>query len=204
MILYSSAATWSIFSGSLNTIIDCNHSYFLSASNHTDMILIMVTLSDHNHSQWNRSIKITLSFKLKLRFINGSIVKPTINSTLHMYWIRCNDIIISWILNTVSPKIRQSIMYMTLPWYLAWSCYSICSYNCLILRNKLLISLGVTYSFLLILQSYVLSIMNLSHFQKFLNAFAIFAHVRLIVNLQNLSNQLYYLNSWWVLERSLQ
>ncbi|XP_074336382.1 uncharacterized protein LOC141673531 [Apium graveolens] len=57
-------------------------------------------------------MRIALSSKLKLGFIDGLYVKPT-NATLLLHWNRCNDIVISWILNTVSPEIRQSVMYMT-------------------------------------------------------------------------------------------
>lgn len=106
----ATAATTSLTS----IILDCNHPYYLSASDHPGMILITITLSDHNYNQWSRSMKIALSSKLKLGFIDGSIVKPASTSNLFMYWSRCNDIITSWILNTVSPEIRQSIMYMDL------------------------------------------------------------------------------------------
>lgn len=106
---YSAAASGSSLIGST---IDCNHPYFLSPSDHPGMILITVTLSDHNYSQWSRSMLIALSSKLKLGFIDGTIIKHVSTSSLFMYWSRCNDIITSWILNTVSPEIRQSIMYM--------------------------------------------------------------------------------------------
>lgn len=57
-------------------------------------------------------MKIALLSKLKLGFVDGSIVKPSTTTTLFMYWSRCNDIVTSWILNTVSTEIRQSIMYI--------------------------------------------------------------------------------------------
>lgn len=48
-------------------------------------------------------MKIALSSKLKLGFIDGSYAMHASDSPLLMYWNRCNDIVISWILNTVSP-----------------------------------------------------------------------------------------------------
>lgn len=93
-------------------VIECNHPYFLTVSDHPGLVLITVTLSDDNYSQWCRPMKITLSSKLKLGFIDGSIVKPTISSNLYLYYTRCDDIVISCILNTVSPEIKQSILYI--------------------------------------------------------------------------------------------
>lgn len=93
-------------------VLDCNHLYYLPSSDHPGMILVTVTLNDSNYSQWCRSMRIALSSKLKLGFIDGTTPKPHATSNLLIYWNRCNDIVISWILNTVSDDIRQSIMYM--------------------------------------------------------------------------------------------
>nr|XP_017233154.1 PREDICTED: uncharacterized protein LOC108207203 [Daucus carota subsp. sativus] len=94
-------------------IIDANHPYFLHSSDHPGIILTIVTLSDQNYSQWSRSMRIALSSKLKLGFIDGSCVKPPSQSALLVNWSRCNDIVISWLMNTISFDIRQSVMYMS-------------------------------------------------------------------------------------------
>lgn len=57
-------------------------------------------------------MKIVVSSKLKLGFIDGSIVKPATTSNMYPYYTRYNYIVISWILTTVSPEIRQSILYI--------------------------------------------------------------------------------------------
>lgn len=95
------------------TVIDTNHQYYLHPSYHPGMILITVTLSDQNYTQWSRSMKIALSSKLKLGFIDGTCPKPASTSTLLLYWNRCNDVVISWLMNTISSEIRQSVMYMS-------------------------------------------------------------------------------------------
>ncbi|XP_074336774.1 uncharacterized protein LOC141673946 [Apium graveolens] len=46
-------------------------------------------------------------------FVDGTYVKPVYNATLLIHWNRCNDIVISWILNTISSKIRQTMLYMS-------------------------------------------------------------------------------------------
>lgn len=55
-------------------------------------------------------MKIALSSELKLGFVDGSYAQPATNANLILHWTRCNDIVISWILNNVSPEIRQSVL----------------------------------------------------------------------------------------------
>ncbi|XP_074356657.1 uncharacterized protein LOC141696394 [Apium graveolens] len=93
-------------------VIDASHLYYLHPSNHPGLILITITLNEQNYNQWFRSMRIALSSKLKLGFVDETYDKP-VNTTLLLHWNRCNDIIISWILNIVSSEIRQSVMYMS-------------------------------------------------------------------------------------------
>nr|XP_017233416.1 PREDICTED: uncharacterized protein LOC108207484 [Daucus carota subsp. sativus] len=96
-----------------NTVIDINHPYYLSSADHPGLALVSETLTNQNYHQWSRSIKIALSTKLKLGFIDGTQVKPAENSPLLPLWMRSNDLVISWILNSVSAEIRTSIVYMS-------------------------------------------------------------------------------------------
>lgn len=57
-------------------------------------------------------MEIALSSKLKLGFVDGSCVKTSADSPLASSWMRCNHMVISWILNSVSADIRTSIVYM--------------------------------------------------------------------------------------------
>ena len=55
---------------------------------------------------------IALSVKNKLGFIDGSICKPSGNDlNLLNSWIRNNNIVISWILNSVSKDIFASVIF---------------------------------------------------------------------------------------------
>ena len=96
-----------------NTTIDINHPYFLSSSDHPGLSLVTETLTDQNFHCWSRSIQIALSTKLKLGFIDGTLPAPATNSPQFVLWKRGNDLVISWILNSVSPDIKQSVVYMS-------------------------------------------------------------------------------------------
>ena len=92
--------------------LDCNHPYFLHPSDNPGMLVTTETLTESNYNQWHRSMEIALSSKLKFGFVDGSYVKPAATSNLHVHWLRCNNMVTSWLLNTVSPEIRSSIVYM--------------------------------------------------------------------------------------------
>lgn len=45
--------------------------------------------------------------------IYGSLVKPPANTPLHAFWHRCNDMVLSWLLNSISSEIRDSVVYFS-------------------------------------------------------------------------------------------
>ncbi|XP_016470676.2 uncharacterized protein LOC107792926 [Nicotiana tabacum] len=52
-----------------------------------------------------------LSCKNKLGMIKGTIPKPRHTSPDFEAWIRCNDMVVAWILNGLDKKIRETVMY---------------------------------------------------------------------------------------------
>jgi len=56
-------------------------------------------------------MQCALSAKNKLAFINGYILVHEIDDLNRGAWERCNHLINSWILNSVSPQIAQTIIF---------------------------------------------------------------------------------------------
>ena len=54
-----------------------------------------------------------LSVKNKLGFIDGSCVKPTASSNQLHQWQRCDDMVTSWILNSLTKEIADSVEYVS-------------------------------------------------------------------------------------------
>jgi hypothetical protein len=48
---------------------------------------------------------IALSAKNKMCFIDGSFPKPSMFKSYYNAWVRCNDLVVSWILNFISKEI---------------------------------------------------------------------------------------------------
>ncbi|KAL8111412.1 hypothetical protein AgCh_019220 [Apium graveolens] len=75
--------------------------------------LVTMLLTEQNYHQWSRSVSIALSAKLKLGFIDGSVSKPTDNNIQIAMWNRCNDMVVSWLSNSISTEIRNSVAYLS-------------------------------------------------------------------------------------------
>lgn len=57
---------------------------------------------------------VALSVRNKLDFINGSWRKPPDGSPLERQWHRCNDLIISWLTNSMTKEITRSVEFSEL------------------------------------------------------------------------------------------
>ncbi|XP_071739051.1 uncharacterized protein [Rutidosis leptorrhynchoides] len=55
---------------------------------------------------------IVLNAKNKLKIVTGEFTKPAVNSETRALWERTNDMIISWILNTITDQINNSLNFV--------------------------------------------------------------------------------------------
>jgi hypothetical protein len=99
---------------SLSTDINSpNHPLYLHPNDHPGLILISKKLTgSENYSSWKRSMMIALNAKNKLKIVNGEYVEPNVNSELRAIWERTNDMVISWILNTISDQISNNLNFV--------------------------------------------------------------------------------------------
>ncbi|KAK1402460.1 hypothetical protein POM88_002065 [Heracleum sosnowskyi] len=59
------------------------------------------------------SFSLYCSAKLKLGLIDGSVSKPVGNTVHVAMWTRCNDMVVSLLLNSISIEIRNSVAYLS-------------------------------------------------------------------------------------------
>ncbi|XP_076895426.1 uncharacterized protein LOC143548042 [Bidens hawaiensis] len=93
-----------------NMTIDSSNPLYLHPSDHPGMILVSKFFDGAGFGVWKRAITIALSTKNKLGFINNNVIMPANESHL-AFWRSCNDLVISWILNTLTHDIRDSVLY---------------------------------------------------------------------------------------------
>ncbi|XP_062088845.1 uncharacterized protein LOC133795413 [Humulus lupulus] len=91
---------------------DGSSPYFLSTGDHPALVLASPPLMDKNFQQWRRDFKISIRAKNKLPFLNRSLPQPAEDGPLLNQWLRCNHMVMSWILHSVSPDIKSSIMLL--------------------------------------------------------------------------------------------
>ncbi|XP_058003648.1 uncharacterized protein LOC131180063 [Hevea brasiliensis] len=83
----------------------------LLGSDHPGMILVSVPLIGSNFRSWCHAMKIALGAKQKLGFVDGSILELEEGSEGHEKWKRCDYMITSWILNSMSKELVEAFIY---------------------------------------------------------------------------------------------
>ena len=84
--------------------------FYIHHSDSPSAVLVSPSLSGDNYGTWVRAITMALRAKNKLGLVDGTIMKPNTQPESQK-WERCNDLVSSWILNSVSNEIRNSILY---------------------------------------------------------------------------------------------
>ncbi|XP_010556442.1 PREDICTED: uncharacterized protein LOC104825771 isoform X2 [Tarenaya hassleriana] len=85
---------------------------FLHAADTSSVSLITEKLTgEPNYNVWSRSMTKALNAKNKLGFIDGSIPPPSVSDLHFGSWSRCNDLVCTWLNNSVSSDIAGLVIY---------------------------------------------------------------------------------------------
>ncbi|KAL5704844.1 hypothetical protein ACHQM5_023215 [Ranunculus cassubicifolius] len=84
--------------------------YFVHHSDNPNTSLVTPQLSGDNYGSWVISISRALRAKNKLGFVDGTIKPPT-DLDEKVKWARCDDLVALWLLHSVIPEIRSSLLY---------------------------------------------------------------------------------------------
>src|SRR4051812_34131567 len=91
---------------------DVDSVYYVHPSEGPNSVCIQPPLNGTKYISWSRSMERALGAKNKIAFINGSIIAPSLHDLNRSAWERCNCLVHSWILNSVSPAIAQTIIFL--------------------------------------------------------------------------------------------
>ena len=83
---------------------------FLHHADHPGLQIVSVQLDGSNYTQWCSAMKIALDAKNKIAFVDGSLPRPDLANPLLRIWSRCNSMVKSWLLNSVTKQIYGSIL----------------------------------------------------------------------------------------------
>lgn len=88
--------------------------YYLHPSEGPGIVLVSQLLTGDNYTAWSPAFTVSLTIKNKLCFIDGTITAPSDPSPiLQNAWIRNNNLVFSWIYNSISKDIKASLLYTT-------------------------------------------------------------------------------------------
>ncbi|KAJ0834089.1 putative retrotransposon gag domain, retrotransposon Copia-like protein [Helianthus annuus] len=95
--------------GSSQTLIsklDIGDPLFLHPSDSSSLTIVGIKLKGtENYRVWSSAMKLALEAKNKFGFIDGKCKKNTDDEVLSSQWDRCNSVVLSWLLNSVSEEL---------------------------------------------------------------------------------------------------
>ena len=84
---------------------------YLHPSDHPGLSLVSKKFDGSNFGSCSKAMLISLSAKNKIGFVNGKIKRPAEDDHNFELWQRCNDMVMSWILNVLASDIAESVLY---------------------------------------------------------------------------------------------
>ncbi|XP_061376516.1 uncharacterized protein LOC133318530 [Gastrolobium bilobum] len=97
-----------------------SYPYYLHPNESPSLILVSPLMNGKNFSSWSCAMKVALTSKNKLVFVNGNITTPEEDDPLFAASERCNTMILSWLHRSLDDSIIQSIIWIDKA-YEVWS-----------------------------------------------------------------------------------
>lgn len=91
---------------------DTNSALYIHPSDSPGRMLVPVQFDGAVYHLWRSGVLRSLSVKNRLGFIDGSCRKSDVNSPQFRQWQRCDDMVTSWILNSLIKEISDSVEYV--------------------------------------------------------------------------------------------
>ncbi|KAH9671963.1 protein kinase domain-containing protein [Citrus sinensis] len=85
--------------------------FLVHPSDSPTAVLVSHLLTGDNYGTWVRAMTMALRSKNELGFVDGTISKPDEDEDNGGRWQRCNDLVGSWVLNSISNELAGSVLY---------------------------------------------------------------------------------------------
>ena len=83
----------------------------LHHSDGPSLVLTSQPLDHKNYTTWSIAMKVSFSVKNKTVFIDDTLPKPKEKAPTYDAWTRANNVVISWLYNSVSKEIITTILF---------------------------------------------------------------------------------------------
>ncbi|XP_060190809.1 uncharacterized protein LOC132620127 [Lycium barbarum] len=95
-----------------DTSPDATSSPYINPSQNIGPALVLVAFNGVGYRSWRRCVLRGISVKNKMNFINGKSKRPALDDPTYEQWVRCDDMVTLWILNSPSRDIADSLQYV--------------------------------------------------------------------------------------------
>ncbi|XP_022041183.1 uncharacterized protein LOC110943757 [Helianthus annuus] len=86
--------------------LDIGDPLYLHPSDSSALTIVNIKLKGtENYSVWSSAMKLALEAKNKYGFIDGKCVRSESDSVLASQWDRCNSVVLTWLLNSISEEL---------------------------------------------------------------------------------------------------
>ena len=84
-----------------------NNAFYMHPSESAGSAITPLVFDGTGYRSWRGGILRALSVKNKTGFINGKNVRPSPDSAAFAQWERCDDMVTSWLLNSLSKDLAD-------------------------------------------------------------------------------------------------
>ncbi|XP_019225587.1 PREDICTED: uncharacterized protein LOC109207160 [Nicotiana attenuata] len=93
--------------------LDSTNPPYMHPSESAGIVLVPVTFDGTGYRSWRRGVLKALSVKNKVGFITRKCKKPNVGEASCEQWARCDDMVTSWILNSLSKDLADGFQYVS-------------------------------------------------------------------------------------------
>ena len=90
-------------------IIDIHSPYYINPTDTPTTVMIHPPLDGVNYQHWSNLFVLALSVRNKEGFINGTEKKPDVSDPRYTSWMRCNNLVLSWLIYSINGEIGSNI-----------------------------------------------------------------------------------------------
>src|ERR1051325_6704793 len=86
--------------------------YYVHPYENSSTVCVTQALSGENYHALSRKMRRALAMKNKFQFIDGTIEVPDSDDLNYIAWKRCNNLVHTWIINSIIPSIAQIVVFI--------------------------------------------------------------------------------------------
>ncbi|XP_019262125.1 PREDICTED: uncharacterized protein LOC109239965 [Nicotiana attenuata] len=94
-------------------VLDSTNPLYMHPSESAGTVLVPVAFDSTGYRSWRRGVLRALSMENKVGFITRKCKKPNAGEASYDQWARCDDMVTSWILNSLSKDLADGLQYVS-------------------------------------------------------------------------------------------